>query len=117
MEGTGGLDKRGRPVIFSRNVARLPNTTLFALPGVKAETALINLDLDGFAVSSGSACSSGKVTPSHVLAAMGVEKPLLAGAIRLSIGPTTGENEIDLFLEAWRKLVSGLFKDKRGLAA
>jgi cysteine desulfurase len=107
----------GGAVIFSRNVARLPNTSLFAVPGVKAETALINLDLDGFAVSSGSACSSGKVTPSHVLAAMRVEKPLLGGAIRVSIGPTTGENEIDLFLEAWRKLVSSLSKDKRGLAA
>ena len=104
-------------MIFSRNVARLPNTSLFAVPGVKAETALINLDLDGFAVSSGSACSSGKVTPSLVLAAMGVEKPLLAGAIRVSIGPTTSESEIDLFLEAWRKLVSSLSKDKRGLAA
>jgi cysteine desulfurase len=113
-EGAGGP---GGAVIFSRNVARLPNTSLFAVPGLKAETALINLDLDGFAVSSGSACSSGKVTPSHVLAAMGVEKPLLGGAIRVSIGPTTSENEIDLFLEAWRKLVSSLCKDKRGLAA
>jgi cysteine desulfurase len=112
-----GPEGPGGPVIFSRNVARLPNTSLFAVPGVKAETALINLDLDGFAVSSGSACSSGKVTPSHVLAAMGVEKPLLGGAIRVSIGPTTSENEIDQFLEAWRKLVSSLSKDKRGLAA
>jgi cysteine desulfurase len=111
-EAPGGAGGPGGAVIFSRNVARLPNTTLFAVPGVKAETALINLDLDGFAVSSGSACSSGKVTPSHVLAAMGVEKPLLGGAIRVSIGPTTSENEIDLFLEAWRKLVSSLSKDQ-----
>jgi cysteine desulfurase len=107
----------GPAVIFSHGVARLPNTSLFAVRGLKAETALINLDLSGFAVSSGSACSSGKVTPSHVLAAMGAEKLLLDGAIRVSIGPTTSENEIDTFLEAWRKLVSSLSKDRRGLAA
>ena len=81
-----------------RAVERLPNTSLFAVPGLRSETALINLDLDGLAVSSGSACSSGKVTASHVLAAMGVPAELIAGAIRVSIGPTTSENEIDLFL-------------------
>ena len=59
---------------------------LFAVPGIKAETALIALDLDGIAVSSGSACSSGKVTPSHVLAAMGVDAELARGAIRASLG-------------------------------
>jgi cysteine desulfurase len=114
-----GLAK-GPTVIFGRNADRLPNTSLFATPGLRAETALINLDLDGFAVSSGSACSSGKVTPSHVLAAMGVSEKLVSGAIRLSIGPSTSENEIDLFLEAWTKLLAGLSKeskDKRGLAA
>jgi cysteine desulfurase len=108
---------QGPTVIFGRNAPRLPNTSLFATPGLRAETALINLDLDGFAVSSGSACSSGKVTPSHVLAAMGVSEKLISGAIRLSIGPTTSENEIDLFLEAWTKLLAGLSKDRRGLAA
>jgi cysteine desulfurase len=108
---------RGPTVIFGRNAERLPNTSLMAAPGLRAETALINLDLDGFAVSSGSACSSGKVTPSHVLAAMGAPDKLISGAIRLSIGPTTSENEIDLFLEAWMKLLAGLSKDKRGLAA
>jgi cysteine desulfurase len=107
----------GPAVIFSRAVERLPNTSLFAVPGLRAETALINLDLDGLAVSSGSACSSGKVAPSHVLAAMGVPAELAAGAIRVSIGPTTSENEIDLFLEAWMKLLAGLSKHRRGLAA
>ncbi|HXL32046.1 MAG TPA: cysteine desulfurase, partial [Bradyrhizobium sp.] len=97
---------------------RLPNTSLFAAPGLRAETALINLDLMGFAVSSGSACSSGKVAASHVLAAMGVPGDLSAGAIRLSIGPATRENEIDLFLKAWMKLLAGLSKGgKSGLAA
>jgi cysteine desulfurase len=107
----------GPAVIFGRGADRLPNTSLFAAPGIRAETALINLDLDGFAVSSGSACSSGKVTVSHVLAAMGVPGDLAAGAIRVSVGPTTDENDIDRFLKAWRKLVSGLSKGRSGLAA
>lgn len=104
-------------VVFGRSAARLPNTSLFAAPGIRAETALINLDLDGFAVSSGSACSSGKVTVSHVLAAMGVPGDLAAGAIRVSIGPATREIDIDRFVQAWMKLVSSLSKNKSGLAA
>jgi cysteine desulfurase len=105
-------------IVFGRNAERLPNTSLFAAPGLRAETAVINLDLMGFAVSSGSACSSGKVAASHVLAAMGVPGGLSAGAIRVSIGPHTAENEIDLFLKAWRKLLAGLSKGgKSGLAA
>jgi cysteine desulfurase len=107
----------GPAVIFSRGADRLPNTSLFAAPGIRAETALINLDLAGFAVSSGSACSSGKVTVSHVLAAMGVPRDLAAGAIRVSVGGATCENDIDRFLEAWRKLLSGLSKVKSGVAA
>jgi cysteine desulfurase len=109
--------KQGRVVIFGETVERLPNTTLFALPRLKAETALINFDLDRIAVSSGSACSSGKITASHVLTAMGVAPELVSGAIRVSIGATTTENEIDVFLKAWRKLAAGLSKDKGGLAA
>jgi cysteine desulfurase len=108
----------GPTVVFGRNAERLPNTSLFAVPGLRAETTLINLDLMGFAVSSGSACSSGKVAASHVLAAMGVPGDLSSGAIRLSIGPATRENEIDLFLKAWMKLLAGLSKrGTRGLAA
>jgi cysteine desulfurase len=108
---------RGPTVVFGRNAERLPNTSLFAVPGLRAETALINLDLEGFAVSSGSACSSGKVAASHVLAAMGVAENLSSGAIRLSLGPATCENEIDLFLEAWMKLLTGLSRGGSGLAA
>jgi cysteine desulfurase len=109
---------RSPTVVFGRNAERLPNTSLFAVPDMRAETALINLDLMGFAVSSGSACSSGKVAASHVLAAMGVPGDLSSGAIRLSIGPHTAENEIDLFLKAWMKLLAGLSKGgKSGLAA
>jgi len=111
-----GFDS-GPTVVFGRNAHRLPNTSLFAAPSLRAESALINLDLAGFAVSSGSACSSGKVTASHVLAAMGVPVNLSSGAIRVSVGPGTSENDIDLFLKAWMKLQSGLSKGKRGFAA
>src|SRR5579871_1874537 len=104
-------------VVFGRDAERLPNTSLFAAPGLRAETALINLDLEGFAVSSGSACSSGKVAASHVLAAMGVPPDLGSGAIRVSIGPATRENEIDLFLKAWMKHLAALSKRQSGLAA
>jgi cysteine desulfurase len=104
-------------VIFGANVERLPNTTLFAVPGMRAETALIAFDLEGVAVSSGAACSSGKVAPSHVLAAMGVAATVALGAIRVSLGPTTRQEEVDFFLRAWRKLVMGLSKRRRGLAA
>jgi cysteine desulfurase len=104
-------------VVFGIAVPRLPNTTLVAMPGVKAETALIALDLAGVSVSSGSACSSGKVAPSHVLAAMGVAPDLALGAIRVSLGPSTTEDEIEIFLNAWTKHVMGLSRGRRGLAA
>ena len=97
-------------VVFGESASRLPNTTLFAVPGVKAETAVIALDLEGVAVSSGAACSSGKVTPSHVLAAMGVPAGLIRGAIRLSLGYSSTEAEIDAFLKAWAKLAESLYK-------
>ena len=105
-------------VIFGAHVERLPNTTLIAMPGAKAETLVIGFDLDGIAVSSGAACSSGKVAPSHVLAAMGISPELARGAIRLSTGPTTTDTEIVRFLEVWQKLVKSLSNGmKRGLAA
>src|SRR5436190_8242727 len=91
-------------VIFGREAVRLPNTTLFSVSGMKAETAVIAFDLEGVAVSSGAACSSGQVSPSHVLAAMGVSAPLARAAVRVSLGPTTSESDVNRFLEAWRKL-------------
>jgi cysteine desulfurase len=104
-------------VIFGTDVDRLPNTTLFAAPGMKAETAVIALDLKGVAVSSGAACSSGKVQPSHVLAAMGVAPELARGAVRVSLGATTTEYEIDRFLEAWIRVSGALLKGSKGIAA
>ena len=104
-------------VIFGEASPRLPNTTLFAVPGIKAETAVIAFDLNGIAVSSGSACSSGKVTASHVLAAMGVAPSLARGAVRVSIGQTTTEADIERFLVTWIMLSTPLLKGRRGIAA
>jgi cysteine desulfurase len=104
-------------VIFGASAERLPNTTLFAVEGMKAETAVIAFDLEGIAVSSGAACSSGKVQPSHVLAAMGVSPSLLRGAVRVSLGWTTTEADVERFFGAWRKLASALSKGRRGMAA
>jgi len=105
-------------VIFGASAERLANTTLVSMPGGKAETLVIGFDLEGVAVSSGSACSSGKVAPSHVLAAMGVPPELARGGIRVSSGPATTNAEIDQFLDVWKKLVQRLsIKEKRGLAA
>jgi cysteine desulfurase len=103
-------------VIFGQKADRLPNTTLFAAPGMKAETAVIAFDLEGIAVSSGAACSSGKVQPSHVLAAMGVSPALTRGAVRVSLGWATTETDVEMFLGAWRKLASALSK-VHGIAA
>ena len=104
-------------VIFGAGTERLPNTTAFAVPGIAAETALIGLDLAGFALSSGSACSSGKVRASHVLLAMGTAPDLVEGALRLSTGPDTSMAEIDLFLAAWKRLQDRLHANKKGRAA
>ncbi|MEH2546993.1 cysteine desulfurase [Bradyrhizobium sp. AZCC 2262] len=108
-----GLQQTSGMIVFSAEVPRLTNTTLFTVPGLKAETAVIGFDLGGIAVSSGSACSSGKVQPSHVLAAMGFGKELAQGAVRLSMGWSTSEADIDLALEAWRKLADALLKGRR----
>jgi cysteine desulfurase len=91
-------------VVLSANVARLPNTSCIAVPGVKAETLVIGLDLEGVAVSSGSACSSGKVEASHVLSAMGVPEEVAQGAIRVSLGFATKRDDIDNFLKAFAEL-------------
>ena len=105
-----GLRQTRGVFVFSENAPRLPNTTLFTVAGLKAETALIGFDLEGIAVSSGSACSSGKVQPSHVLEAMGFGPELAKGAVRLSLGWSTTEADIDRCLEAWRKLSGALLR-------
>jgi cysteine desulfurase len=108
-----GLRQTPGVMVFAEAVTRLPNTTLFTLPGLKAETAVIGFDLSGIAVSSGSACSSGKVQPSHVLEAMGFGPDLAQGAVRLSLGWSTSDADVDRCLEAWRKLADTLLRGER----
>lgn len=105
-----GLRQTTGLIVFSADIPRLPNTTLFTVPGLRAETAVIGFDLEGIAVSSGSACSSGKVQPSHVLEAMGFGPQLAQGAVRLSLGWSTTETDIESCLKAWRKLAATLIK-------
>jgi cysteine desulfurase len=92
-------------VIFGNDVERIDNTSCFALPGLSAEMALIGLDLEGVAVSSGSACSSGKVARSHVLAAMAVPPELSKSAIRVSLGWNSTAEDIASFTAAWRRII------------
>jgi len=93
-------------IIFGASAERLANTSNFAIPGLAAETALIALDLDGVAVSSGSACSSGKVKPSHVLAAMGVDEGLARCGIRVSFGWTNSDSDVDAVIQSLRRLIA-----------
>jgi cysteine desulfurase len=87
--------------IYARGNLRLPNTSCLAVPGWKGETQVMQMDLAGFAVSAGAACSSGKVGPSRVMRAAWNDSALAAGAIRVSMGPTTTEGEVDAFATAW----------------
>ena len=98
------LKARPEAVILAQSVSRLPNTTNIARPGISSEQQVINLDLAGFSISAGSACSSGKVAKSHVLMAMGQSSDIVESAIRISIGATTTKSELDSFLETWASL-------------
>lgn len=90
--------------VFGQDVDRVPNTTCIRMPGVPAETQVMALDLAGVAVSAGSACSSGKVTASHVLQAMGVLPDEASEAIRISLGWNTTEADVDACIMAWGRL-------------
>ena len=93
-------------VVFGADAKRLPNTSNFALPGMIAETAVIAFDLEGVALSSGAACSSGKVRSSRVLSAMGVAPELARCALRVSFGHESKESETDVILAALSKLAA-----------
>jgi cysteine desulfurase len=93
-------------VIFGAHAKRLYNTSNFALPGLSAETAVIAMDLEGVAISSGAACSSGKVRSSRVLAAMGVAPDLAKGALRFSFGHESKESDVDEALNALAKVAA-----------
>jgi cysteine desulfurase len=103
------LEARARDIVARVQVhgagaPRLPNTSCLGLPGVRAETQVMALDLAGVAVSSGSACSSGKVHPSHVLQAMGLDRAAAGQAIRISLGWASQADDVERFLEAWGRL-------------
>lgn len=100
-------------VAIGAGVPRLPNTAALSLPGIAAETQVIALDLDGVMVSAGAACSSGKVGPSHVLAAMRTPPDIAQGAIRVSLGWTTREADIAHFLDAWTGLARRTLANRR----
>lgn len=107
----GVLERRAQAavpgtVIFGEDVPRIANTTMIAQPGIDAQTQVMALDLAGIAVSTGAACSSGKVGESHVLRAMGVDEALGRCAIRVSIGHENTVEDVNRFIEVW----SGLAK-------
>ena len=95
------LDAAPEAIVFGKGVPRLPNTSNFAIPGWRGETQVMQMDLAGFAVSAGSACSSGKVKESRVLRAMGFDSETASSAIRVSMGPTTTQAEVTSFAETW----------------
>ena len=104
-----GLEDRirsivGDEVVVGSAAARLPNTSCIAMPGVPAETQIMAFDLDGVGVSAGSACSSGKVARSHVLAAMGLPEDRAGAAVRVSLGWASRPADMDRFVDAWEKL-------------
>jgi cysteine desulfurase len=102
-------------MIFAQGVERLPNTLCFAVAGMSAETLLMAFDLDGVALSAGSACSSGKIEPSTVLTAMGVEPELARAAIRVSLGWNSTERDAEQFGVAWRRIYEK-FQERRRAA-
>jgi cysteine desulfurase len=90
--------------VFGAGASRLPNTTCISMPGVKAETQVMALDLAGVCISAGAACSSGKVTPSTVLTAMGVNPAMAETAVRISLGWNSVPEDIERLIAAWRDL-------------
>ena len=104
-------------IIYGSAADRLPNTSCIGLPGVGGDVQVMNLDLAGIAVSAGAACSSGKVTPSHVLRAMGVGEEEAGSAIRISTGWATAEGDIGRFVDAWSAMATRLVSGAEAVAA
>ena len=96
-------------LIFGAREIRQKNVCCFAIPQLQTETTLMALDLDGICISSGAACASGKVSPSHVLAAMGVSESLARCALRVSFGWTNGVPDIDAAMASLGKLLERKF--------
>ncbi|MBY0292715.1 MAG: cysteine desulfurase [Alphaproteobacteria bacterium] len=95
-------------IIYGKNSSRAPNVVCLGMPGVSAELQLMSFDLKGIAVSAGSACSSGKMKTSHVLAAMDISPEQAKCAIRVSMGWKTNENQVDIFIQAWKNIYDTL---------
>ena len=102
-----GLHEHGA-VIFGERAPRIPNTTYFAFPRIDGETLVVELDKLGYAVAAGAACSSASTEPSATLLAMGVERELARGAVRLSLGATSTLDEVEGFLQTVKSLVKRL---------
>jgi cysteine desulfurase len=104
-----GLERRIKAVspsarLFGPGADRLPNTTCLEMPGIASETQVIAFDLAGISLSAGAACSSGKVTASHVLKAMGIGENIARTVIRVSLGWTTDAADVDRFIEVWTSI-------------
>lgn len=120
-EWRDGLESRCRSLVpgsrvFGGGAERLANTSCLSLPGVGSEVQVMALDLAGVAVSAGSACSSGKVRPSHVLRAMGVPEDVAACAIRVSLGWNSTVEDVDAFVGAWSALAARTAEQRQGTA-
>jgi cysteine desulfurase len=103
-------------VVFGEKADRIGNVSNFAVPGLKNSVSMMGLDLMGLSVSAGSACSSGKVGPSHVLDAMGVPADLAACALRLSLGWSSTGDDMEAYLKGFREVVTRQLS-RRGRAA
>ena len=103
------------PILVGKDSKRLPNTTCLITPGWKGETQVMQMDLDGFAVSAGSACSSGKVKPSYVLKELGFSEYEASCALRISLGLETTKDEVLRFVESWIKKFKYNLKRKNNI--
>ena len=99
-------------IIHCENSNRIPNTSFFGIKGLNAQNILMSLDLEGIAISNGSACSSGSVKPSPALKAMGMSEEIASNALRISMGWATKESDIDIFLEEFEKIIQRMSKNK-----
>jgi len=111
----GVLEKIPETFLTGDEVKRLPDIASFCFKGVEGEAVLLRLDAEGIAASSGSACTSGELKPSHVLLAMGIAPEVAHGSIRFSLGRETTEEEIDYVLEKLPKVIEDIRAISKGL--
>ncbi|GKY87638.1 cysteine desulfurase family protein [Sinisalibacter aestuarii] len=109
-------ESANKTIFVGKDANRLPNTSCFITPGWKGETQVMVMDLAGFAISAGSACSSGKVKASHTLKALGFDDVAASSAIRVSLGPTTTQDDVLRFVDAWTR-EERKFRNRRQSAA